>query len=32
VPWDDPVKRILYRGQVLQVEAHLNEGFTHDNI
>jgi hypothetical protein len=32
LPWDDPVKRILHRGQVLQIEAHLNEGFLHNKI
>jgi hypothetical protein len=32
LPWDDPVKRILYQGQVLQIVAHLNEGFPHDKI
>jgi hypothetical protein len=26
------VKRIMHRGQVLQIEAHLNEGFPHDKI
>jgi hypothetical protein len=32
LPWDDLVKRILYRGQFLQIEAHLDEGFSHDKI
>jgi hypothetical protein len=32
LPWDDPVKRIMYQGQVLQIETHLDEGFPHDKI
>jgi hypothetical protein len=32
LPCNDPMKRILYRGQVLQIEAHFDEGFPHDKI
>jgi hypothetical protein len=32
LPWDDPVKRIMYGGQVFQIDAHLDEGFSHDKI
>jgi hypothetical protein len=30
--YDDPLKHIMYRDQVFQIEAHLNEGFPHDKI
>jgi hypothetical protein len=32
LPWDDPVKHIMYCGQVFLIEAHLDEGFPHDKI
>jgi hypothetical protein len=30
--WDNPMKLIMYGGQVFQIEAHLDEGFPHDKI
>jgi hypothetical protein len=29
---DNTMERVLHRGQIFQIEAHLNEGFPHDEI